>query len=290
MEDVGGVKVLVTGGTGFVGGHVVRALQAAGAEVVVGTRATCDVTGELPDLTGFDAIVHAATAGAVASQGQLVDTLRVNVEGTARLYVAARRVGVRHFVHLGSAYELGPSTEALTEEAPLQPLGVYGAAKAAGWLVLEQLAAAHGGGLTGLRLYTQYGHGDDPRRLIPGVVDAVKRGVPIDLSAGTQRRDFVWVSDVARLIVGLLGHGAPDGLFHVCTGRPLSVREAATTVARCGDGEHLLRFGTATAHEGAARDVIGDPGRLERWCRDQRLDHLVAWTSLEDGARQLFAL
>jgi nucleoside-diphosphate-sugar epimerase len=192
-------------------------------------------------------------------------------------------------VHLGSAYELGPSTEALTEEAPLQPLGVYGAAKAAGWLVLEQLAAAHGGGLTGLRLYTQYGPGDDPRRLIPGVVDAVKRGVPIDLSSGTQRRDFVWVGDVARLITGLLDHGAPEGLFHVCTGRPLSVRDAAAMVARCGGGEHLLRFGTAIAHEGAARDVIGDSTRLERWCRNRGLDHLVAWTSLEDGARQLFA-
>ncbi len=282
------MKVLVTGGAGFVGGHVVRALRGAGAEVVVGTRATCDVTGELPDLTGLDAIVHAASAGAVASQGQLVDTLRVNVEGTARLYVAARQAGVPRFVHLGSAYELGPSAEALSEDAPLQPLGVYGAAKAAGWLVLEQLAAAHGGGLTGLRLYTQYGLGDDPRRLIPGVVDAVKRGVPIDLSAGTQRRDFVWVSDVARLIAGLLDHGAPEGLFHVCTGRPLSVRDAATRVARCGGGEHLLRFGAAAAHEGAARDVIGDPGRLERWCRAQGLGHLVAWTSLEEGARQLF--
>lgn len=284
-----GVRILVTGGTGFVGRIVVAALAEAGFEVVVGTRATHDVTGPLPDLAGFGAIVHAATAGAVASQGELIDTLRVNVEGSARLYVAAREAGVPHFLHLGSAYELGPSNKALDEEAPLHPLGTYGAAKAAGWMVLEQLAKAHGGGLTGLRLYTLYGPGDDPRRLIPGVVDAVRRGVPIELSAGTQRRDFVWVGDVARLITGMLQHEPPDGLFHVCTGNALSVLDAATVVARTLGGEHLLQFGAIPAHEGATGDLIGVPRKLETWCRQQNLERLVEWTSLAEGARRLFA-
>src|SRR5262245_50511828 len=113
---VSAMKVFVTGGSGFVGGHVIEQLSARGHQVAALARSSASeakvcgygasaVRGDLDDVStdamrGFDAIVHCA-AHAQAS-GRREEFWRINVEGTARVLDAARAAGVKRFVHVGT--------------------------------------------------------------------------------------------------------------------------------------------------------------------------------------------
>lgn len=246
MADLAGERIVVTGGAGFIGRHVVRALTAAGAAVTVADRrASPDdgvraVVGDLrePDAIeravadGTTEIVHlAALTSVLESRQRPVEVYETNVAVTAGLLERARGVGVDRFLLASTNAVTGDvGDRIIDEDVPPRPLTPYGATKAAGEMLLSGYAG-YGLGTCSLRLTNVYGPGMNAKdSFVPRLMRAALTGATVEVYGdGSQRRDLVHVDDVCR---GLLAawRGRWTGPLVVGAGRSVSVLDIVEAV------------------------------------------------------------
>lgn len=239
-----GWRVLVTGGSGFIGRHVVSRLQAAGHFVTVADLdeypdpSAPTVVGDLCDGRvreqavgqGPDAIVHLAAATSVlGSIERPVEVYRTNVEMTAALIELARKYGVETFVLASTNAVVGDvGQHTITEDLPLGPLTPYGASKAAAEMILSGYAGAFGLRTPAVRLTNVYGPGMQHKdSFVPRLLRAAADGGAVQVYGdGRQRRDLVHVTDAAGAIAAA-ALGWPSGPVIVGGSRSYSVNEIA---------------------------------------------------------------
>jgi dolichol-phosphate mannosyltransferase len=191
-----------------------------------------------------DACVHLAAAGAVVREDDIDLLLATNALAPARLARALADAGCARLVTAGSSSEYGTVVGAMDEAVACDPDDPYGVAKLAGGLLARVIARQHGLESAHLRLFSVYGPGEDPRRLVPTVVANLLAGRPVALTPGEQVRDFVYVDDVAAALVDAALRPGIDGLtVNVGTGVQTSVRDLCLKVAALTGGRELLRFG-----------------------------------------------
>ena len=222
-------RVLVTGGTGFIGRRLVRALLDAGAEVTVADRheshaegVRC-VVGDLCDpavagqavSAGTNAIFHlAAVTSVLRSVQDPVGSYRLNVDATATLLELARTRGVGAFLLASTNAVVGDVGETvITEQAPVRPLTPYGATKAAAEMLLSAYAASYRIAGAALRFSNVYGPGmEEKDSFVPRLMRAARDGHGVQVYGdGTQIRDLVHVDDIVNGILAAwrAGHRGP---------------------------------------------------------------------------------
>jgi UDP-glucose 4-epimerase len=218
------MKALVTGGAGFIGHHLVRALVGRGDEVTVlddlssGSASRLDevrdritfVDGSILDRSALDRAVagaevvfhEAALVSVVASTADPGRTNDINVGGTIELLLAASRGGVRRVVFAGSSAVYGePRHLPCDEDQRPVPTSPYGVSKLAGEQYLHAIGKLRGVETAALRYFNVYGPGQDPRSeyaaVIPKFISAVVGGTrPTINGTGAISRDFVFVDDI----------------------------------------------------------------------------------------------
>jgi len=283
------MRILVTGGAGFIGSHVADGFRARGHEVAViddlsaGKRANLDAAIKLyqrdirdPQLDDvFDEFKpdvvdhHAAQSNVPASVNDPVHDASVNVLGSLNLLHQAAKHEVKKFIYIssgGAMYgEPDPSQLPVKEESPARPLSPYGASKQAieAWLGVYQ--RTFGMDFTVLRYANIYG----PRQSIreEGAVVAVfatrmavDQSVTID-GTGQQTRDFVYVGDCVTANIAALERGS-GGSFNIGTGRETSIREIFDAMAEVAGYAQPPNFGPA--RKGDVVRIVLDAGRAER--------------------------
>ncbi len=219
MGEHGPSRVLVTGGSGFIGRRVVRALLDDGAEVTVADKRAFPgdglpdgkvrtVIGDLCDPSvvaqavqpDTDVIIHlAAVTRVLLSIEDPATTHQVNVEVTARLLEQARIHGVKTFLFASTNAVTGDVGRATIREGiPLRPLSPYGATKAAAEMLIGAYAACYGMAGCSLRFSNVYGPGmQEKDSFIPRLMRAARDGTGVQVYGdGTQVRDLVHVDDV----------------------------------------------------------------------------------------------
>ena len=272
-----GQRVLVTGGSGFIGRQVVSTLVAAGAQVrVVDLQAHPDpaveiVRGDIADPEvieaafdgGFDGVVHLAAVTSVLRSVQRPElTYQTNVAGTHRVLEGARAAGVRALVFASTNAVTGPMLDpAITERSNLRPLTPYGATKAAGEMMMSAYTAAYGIRCTALRLTNVYGPGMQAKdSIVARLMRAIRLQSTFEVYGdGMQVRDYVHVADVVSGMLMALTNATWSGPVVIGAGRSLSVLDVIEVVRAVSGAELPVTHGPARPGEMPA--VIVDPER-----------------------------
>lgn len=249
--EIRGKRFLVTGGSGFVGSHVVDSLVARGAgEVVVFDRdvrrenlASSDavrvVEGDVTDATALTGVVHGADGVfhmAVLPLRPSVENPRlaheVNVGGSLNVFDAAREAGVQKLVYTSASSVYGDTDETMDETHPLDTRTMYGATKAAAELYLRAFNDAYGLPYVTLRYMNIYG----PRQqggLVPAVTRRLLAGEsPVIEGDGSQSFDFVHVRDVADATVHAMASNVSDETFNIGSGGEATVKDVVERLIR----------------------------------------------------------
>ena len=294
------MKILATGGAGFIGSHVVDAYLAAGHEVLVvdnlctGKRENLNpkarfheldildpktaelIRAERPDILNH----HAAQMDVRRSVADPLFDARTNILGTISLLEAARHAGVRKvlFVSSGGAAYGEQETFPAPETHPTWPVSPYGVSKRSGELYCHFYQAEYGMPFVAFRYANVYGPRQDPHGEA-GVVaifsGKMLRGEPVTVNGdGKQTRDYVFVGDVARMSLLALERDA-TGPVNIGTRRETDVNELAAMMLEVSGSRSEIRHGPAKGGE-QRRSVIDI----------RRADEVFGWrpeVSLRDG-------
>jgi UDP-N-acetylglucosamine/UDP-N-acetyl-alpha-D-glucosaminouronate 4-epimerase len=253
-------KVLVTGGAGFIGSNLVRALLERGDDVRVldnfstGSRANLDgidieiVEGELRSyervhnaVRGTEVVYHLGALGSVPRSVQdPLTSSAVNVEGTLNVLLAARDEGVRRVVFSSSTSVYGTSRTLPTPETePPDPISPYGVAKLAAERYCTAFSRVYESFETVvLRYFNVFGPRQSPfsqyAAVIPLFIEAIARGEPVTVHGdGEQSRDFTYVANVVDATVSASDAPNVSGRpFNVAGGAPATVNELADAIGR----------------------------------------------------------
>ena len=227
-------------------------------------------------------IFHLAAATVVAgATGSVAELLDVNLLGTVNLIDAADAISYRGLVTTGDSFEYTASRSPLREDETCEPDSAHGISKLGATLYAQSVARERRKPIVTLRLFSTYGPGDNPRRLVPRLIEGALYGAPIRLSRPEIGRDWVYVKDVVDLYIEAAARAGElaGGVFNAGSGVATSIGEIARMVLRSAGSDAKPEWGVFPA---PAHDVVP-------WIAHMgRTFGAFAWrptTSLDDGLR-----
>jgi UDP-glucose 4-epimerase len=242
------MRVLVTGGAGFIGSHVVDRLRAQGitprildvrrsphhpSKVDHAVADLLDIDAVEAAMKGCDAVIHLAASADVDEVARdPAHAEAVNARGTLNVLEGARRAGVKRVVYASTIWVYGNKTGTVSEEDPVElPDHLYTATKLAGEMYCRSYAALYGLQCTVLRFGIPYGPRARPAGVIPLFVTKALAGEPLTIAGeGLQSRRFVYVEDLADGVVRGLSAHATGRTYNLVGDESVTIRGIADTV------------------------------------------------------------
>jgi len=257
--------VAVTGATGFIGMHLLRGLHAAGAEIVAIAaadkhierldslpfplqRVVLDDTSNVGDAireAKAEYVIHLSAFVSTARSLDALDaTLRENLLPTISLLTAAAEVHADRVILMGSCEEYSQKTSPFDTALATDPSSPYGASKAAVTAYARMFSNSFGLSTVVLRPSVVYGPGQSERMLISQVMKAISENRSVEVTAGEQTRDFIYVEDVVNAIIrSLIAPGAENGVWNVGSGEVVTVRSCLESIERITGRTGLIEYG-----------------------------------------------
>ncbi len=301
------MRVLVTGGAGFIGSHSVEALLEVGAEVTVLDNLSSGKLSNLPKsahlhfvqgdirdvptvektVQGMTHVLHlAAQVSVTASIIEPVTSFTHNIQGFLNVLDAVRRHKIKRMVYASSAAVYGtPLQLPLDESALTAPLSPYGLEKSVNDQYAALYHALYGVAAVGMRYFNVYGPRQDPSSAYAGVISRFAAAIADDqvLSVygdGGQTRDFIFVKDVALANVSALQREVV-GVCNVATGSSVTLLELIDTLGHCAGKQPQIVHAPAAA--GDIRHSAANPRQMRAWFGEREM------TTLAAGLQQLLS-
>lgn len=315
MNSLTKSKILVIGGAGFIGSHVVAELLKTDASSIVVydnfTRGKFSyLTPHLADprctlyphggdvrdvdvldhaMQGCDYVVHLAAMWLLHCKDFPRTAFHVNIEGTFNVLEACVRNKIKKLVYSSSASVYGDAVEVpMTESHPFNNRNFYGATKIAGEAMCRAYYDRYGLDYVGLRYMNVYGPHQDQTAAYTGVIPIMLNKIDANESPtingdGSQAYDFIYVEDVARCNVAALRSGATDQNYNVGTGIQTSIRELCNQILELTDSNLRVNYNPYSADD-ARRLVQNRIGCPKKAAEELGFRHTI---SLQDGLRRL---
>lgn len=287
------MKILLTGAAGFIGSHIARRLVHEGHEVHAPVRPQTDlwriadikpslhfIRGDLLDpsfglpSSVFDLCLHLAW---YVEPGKYLHS-PLNTDWVAASLRLARHLtdaGCRRFVAAGTCFEYATSDPPQRESTPTAPSTIYVQSK----LELFHALPSTGIDFAWVRFFYQYGPYEDERRLMPVVINLVRRGQEAKLVPGDRIRDYLHIEDVASAVCAV-AQSKLTGAVNIGSGAPVTVRDIALKIGQLLDRVDLIKLGALPYSPTEPMHLLADNTKLREG---------TGWNpryNLESGLRQ----
>jgi len=261
-------RVLVTGGSGFVGRRIVASLRALGAEPVAPPSPRPDLLSpggprDLIAAAPADTLIHSAWVTRHGAYWDAEDNLAW-AASSLDLLRAFAAAGGRRFVLVGTCAEYDwsrPTALPWRETRQTRPASLYGAAKLATWIATAAFAARAGLSAACARLFMPIGRDESPGRLLPSLISAVGTNTELRVGPPDLTRDPIDVRDAGEAIARL-ALSESQGPVNIGSGRPIMLGDLVHLVA--GSRTHAIRLGGRAPRPGEPLWMVADVTRLRR--------------------------
>lgn len=284
FENLAGKKILITGGTGFIGTYVIKMLSLQGVVPTVLTRnkqtALTNKVVEKIDLFEIDlldntklkgffkkycpeVIIH--LAGVAHQRNDPVDILlKNNFEATVNLLESARAGNAERVVLTGTADEYGFQSCPQVETLPTMPVSDYAVSKNKAVKYAISLYEKFNFPVVVLRPFTIYGVGQPPRMFISQAVESAVKGIDFEMSEGIQKRDLLFVTDFASAIIKASTVKNIEGeIFNVGSGKAIALKELAGKIWEITNADKkLLKIGARPTPRSELHDTEADISKI----------------------------
>ena len=281
---VEGTKVLLTGGAGFLGHHIARALLDRKADVTmliqphektwrlerIGAKVNqvkCRLTNRDETRSAVQrvqpgVIIHLAGRMERRRDLSILDDLTDHhVASTVNLIVAAEKTTTRLVINTGTSEEYGEQDDPFVETLPADPVSPYSATKASATAMATYLSKAIGIPVVTMRPFITYGPAQLHDTLIPFLIKGVLQKKTVELTAGLQYRDFIFVDDLVACYLAAIEKAetfAGPEIFNVGSGEKIQIREVIETIAGLLNGQEYLKIGARPMRAGEPASMIAD--------------------------------
>ncbi|MEZ6139772.1 MAG: NAD(P)-dependent oxidoreductase [Zavarzinella sp.] len=269
-------KIFVTGGTGYLGSHVVQHLVETGHDVTVMTRSHLPTKPvwwlgvksiQVPDirevttdqwqqfLPHHDLVVHLAWD---VEPGKYLHskTNQEYADATLKMALVVQELAIPRFVGVGTCLEYRPKNAPLEVDDPVDPSSLYAECKLNTCNKLRQLFTASGTQFAWARVFFLYGGDEKPQRLGGYLHQQLRQALPVKLTSGIQIRDYLPV-DVAGTNIAKLALSNYCGVANICSGNATTVRELAESIADLYGRRDFLQFGALPDNPNEIPMIVG---------------------------------
>lgn len=263
------MRIFLTGGTGFIGSHVLKQLLASDIEVIAHrrkeisnpriliedpirwlTKPISDI--ESKDFEGVDVLLHLASHSVQYPFDSLENNILYNVVEPLEMFKKAHQAGVTKYVVAGSCFEYGSSGdrfEYIPADAPLEPTNDYATSKAMSFLAFRQFALNKRVSLSYQRIFHAFGEGQQDDRLWPSIKKSALSGKDMELTLGNQIRDFVHVESVSSKLIAAcegISNFSEEKIIieNIGSGSPQSIAQFASYWWKYWNADGKLKLGS----------------------------------------------
>ena len=254
--------IVVTGANGFIGSNIKKYFQSAGIDYIIGLSSNdLDLT-DLTAVKGYfsknkpTVVIHCAAVGLNHSdaKSEVVNSKNILMAEILNIVLPSST----KIIVLGSASEYGEHIANIKESSLCNPVSEYGKSKLKCSEIWQERHRANGN-VTLLRLFGIYGPGESQSRLFPFLTMQSQLEGEIKVSHGRQRRDFVWIHDLCRLIYNIANMSIEPFAVNVGTGQEVVVKDVILAYARyLGIDISRLRFGSLPQNPHDADRIVAD--------------------------------
>jgi len=240
------VKILITGGSGFIASHLVLHLLEKGHKVKVLDLKELHIKHKslefvkksildniIQDIKGCDAVFHfAALLGVDNSDRRPLDTMKVNLEGSVNVFKSALDAGVKKIIFSSSSEVYGEPRELpIKEESVKGPVSTYGVSKLASEIYARAFNQEKGADIKIVRFFNVYGPGQESNWVVPIFINKALRNEPITVFGnGNQTRCFTYVEDIADGVLKVFEKGKTGEAYNIGNNEPTTILELAQIV------------------------------------------------------------
>jgi UDP-glucose 4-epimerase len=246
------MRVFVTGGTGFLGAHLLRRIAREKVEIGALIRPSAKVwriedlthrlqiiRGDLANISSWqeefrkfhpDTIIHLAWSGVGNKHRNDQQQIEANLMPTVALTRLAIESCAKTFIGLGSQAEYGPLNKKISEDEPPKPSTLYGAAKLSTCIVTQALCEQATVRFAWLRVFSTYGPMEDPDWMIPYLIRKLLAGEKPSLTACEQKWDYLFGLDAAEAIWQVASNQGANGIFNLGSGHVYTLRKIVETI------------------------------------------------------------
>jgi UDP-glucose 4-epimerase len=266
------MKVLITGGSGFIGSYLVKHLLEQGHEVKVLDLQKPDiehkklefvnksVMDELAeDIHGCDIVYHfAAMLGVDNSDKRPLETMRINLEGSVNVFKSAVEANVKRMIYASSSEVYGEPRELpIGEDSVKGPVSAYGVSKLAAEIYAKAYNHEFGTDIKIVRFFNVYGRGQSNNFVIPIFINKALENKPLKVFFFfSQTRCFTYVEDIAEGVFTVLEKGKTGEAYNIGNNQPTTILELAQTIkAVTGSKSEIIKAGFGRATRLKSREI-----------------------------------
>ncbi len=300
MSSLGGASVLVTGGNGFIGSHLVERLADEGAAVHVLSRSDVNIRGmgnvifHKADIRDYGAVKNvvneaepkkifhlAAMVNLSREMKDLKPVMETKINGTLNLLNALDGIDYDCFINTGTCEEYGSNHPPFREDMTPRPISHYSAANASVTSICRMLYETNALPILTLRQFTCYGPGQKPSMLIPYVISSAMTGNDIRLTKGEQKRDFNYVDDAVESFMKASAEKRAIGeVINIGTGESRRITDVVASILSITNSSAKPLFGAIPYRKPEIWEIRADISKAER---------ILGWrpvTGMEDGLKR----